>query len=147
MKRIKQMIIVMTLVIGAAGLFVPATAGAVNVFPQCTATSTDAVCKGKDDSLNVVIKNVVNTMLFILGAVAVIVIIIGGFMYVTSAGDAGGVTKAKNTILYAIIGLVVALLAFAIVNWVVGAVAPSAAQQSCEKAGGTYNTKTKVCKP
>lgn len=136
----------MALVVGAAGLFVPATAGAVNVFPQCTATSTDAVCKAKNDSVPSIIQVVVNTMLFILGAVSVIVIIIGGFMYVTSGGDSGGVTKAKNTILYAIIGLVVALLAFAIVNWVVGSVGTSSAQQHCEQGGGTYNASTKVCK-
>ena len=49
-----------------------------------------------------------------------VVIIYGGFMYTTSAGDSNKVTKAKNAIMYGIIGLVVAMLAFAIVNFVIG---------------------------
>jgi hypothetical protein len=65
------------------------------------------------------IREVVNVILFVLGAIAVIMIIIGGIRYVVSAGDSGAITGAKNTILYAVIGLVVALLAFAIVNFVV----------------------------
>jgi uncharacterized membrane protein YjfL (UPF0719 family) len=47
-------------------------------------------------------------------------IIIGGFMYVLSAGDQAKVTKAKDTVLYAVIGLVVTLLAFSIVKFVLG---------------------------
>ncbi len=65
------------------------------------------------------IKNIVNILLFILGAIAVIMIIIGGLRYTTSNGDASHVKAAKDTILYAVIGLVVALLAYAIVNFVV----------------------------
>tara|TARA_Y100001970_G_C13844756_1_gene656263 strand:+ start:80 stop:505 length:426 start_codon:yes stop_codon:yes gene_type:complete len=66
---------------------------------------------------------VVNILLFIIGAISVIMLIIGGIRYTISAGDSGNVTAAKNTILYAIIGLVVAFLAYAVVNWVLGAVA------------------------
>lgn len=65
-----------------------------------------------------VFTTIVNVLLFIIGAVSVIMIIFGGFRYVTSGGDSGGVTSAKNTILYAIVGLVVAVLAYAIVNFV-----------------------------
>lgn len=61
----------------------------------------------------------VNLMLFIIGAIAVIMIIIGGFRYVISGGNSSNVTAAKNTILYAIIGVVVAILAYAIINFVV----------------------------
>ena len=50
-----------------------------------------------------------------------IMLIIGGIKYVVSGGDAKKVTDAKNTVLYAIIGLVIAFLAFAIVNFVIGA--------------------------
>lgn len=64
---------------------------------------------------------IVNILLFLIGAISVIMLIIGGIRYTISAGDSGNVTAAKNTILYAIIGLVVAFLAFAIVNWVLGA--------------------------
>jgi multisubunit Na+/H+ antiporter MnhB subunit len=54
----------------------------------------------------------------VLGFVAVVVIILGGVQYTTSSGDPAKVKKAKDTILYGIIGLVVALLAYAIVNFV-----------------------------
>lgn len=67
---------------------------------------------------------IVNILLFIIGAISVIMLIFGGIRYTTSGGDSGAVTSAKNTIMYAIIGLVVAFLAFAVVNWVLGAIAP-----------------------
>lgn len=67
------------------------------------------------------IKTVVNILLFLLGAIAVIMIIIGGIRYATSNGDAQQVKSAKDAVLYAVIGLVVAILAYAIVNFVLGA--------------------------
>ena len=63
---------------------------------------------------------VTNILLFIIGAIAVIMLVIGGIRYTTSNGDSAQVTAAKNTIMYAIIGIIVAILAFAIVNFVVG---------------------------
>ena len=69
---------------------------------------------------------VVNVLLFIIGAICVIMLIWGGIRYTTSAGNAASVTAAKNTIMYAIIGMVIAFLAFAIVNWVLGAIDPAA---------------------
>jgi multisubunit Na+/H+ antiporter MnhB subunit len=57
----------------------------------------------------------------VLGAIAVIMIVIGGIRYTLSNGESAAITGAKNTILYAVIGLVVALLAYAIVNFVLGA--------------------------
>lgn len=68
---------------------------------------------------------IANILIFLIGAVSVIVLIYGGFQYVTSTGDAKRVEGAKNTILYAIIGIVVALLAFAIVNFVVSSLGVS----------------------
>ena len=70
-----------------------------------------------------VIDNVTSTILAVLGFLAVIMLIIGGVKYATSAGDSKKVTDAKNTILYAIIGLVICLLSYAIVKWVLGIVA------------------------
>ena len=63
---------------------------------------------------------IVNVLLFIIGAVSVIMLIYGGIRYTTSGGNANSVTAAKNTIMYAIIGLIIAIFAFAIVNFVVG---------------------------
>lgn len=76
---------------------------------------------GEETSLQDQIKTIVNVMLFILGAIAVIMIIIGGFRYVTSNGDQAGVKAGKDIVLYAVVGLVVAILAYAIVNFVLDA--------------------------
>lgn len=65
------------------------------------------------------IKDIINAVIGILGIVCVIVMIIGGINYMTSSGDAGKVKKAKDTILYGLIGLIVCVLAFAIVNFVI----------------------------
>ena len=65
------------------------------------------------------VTGILNVAIGALGIVAVIVIIIGGVQYMTSTGDAGKVKKAKDTILYGVIGLVVVILAFAIVNFVI----------------------------
>jgi len=69
-----------------------------------------------------IITKIINTMLFIAGALAVIMIIFGGLRYVTSGGNSSNVTAAKNTVLYAIVGLIVAFLAFAAINFVLGTV-------------------------
>ena len=74
---------------------------------------------GSDNNLKDSIINIINAIIGVLGIVAVIVIIIGGISYMTSAGDAGKVKKAKDTILYGVIGLVIVVLAFAIVNFVI----------------------------
>ena len=78
----------------------------------------DLVGDGSDD-LVINVTNIINAIIGALGIVAVIVIIIGGVNYMTSSGDAGKVKKAKDTIMYGIIGLVICVLAFAIVNFVI----------------------------
>lgn len=80
-----------------------------------------------------VFKTLTNTVLYIVGVVAVIMLIIGGVKYVTSGGDAKKVTDAKNTVLYAIIGLIIAFLAFAIVNFVISAL-PSSDNKATEQS-------------
>ena len=65
---------------------------------------------------------IINGVIGILGLVCVVVMIIGGINYMTSAGDAGKVKKGKDTILYGLIGLVICVLAFALVNWVIAGV-------------------------
>lgn len=67
---------------------------------------------------NSIFSTITNTALFVIGAISVIMLIYGGIRYTISAGDAKQIEAAKNTIMYAIIGIVVALLAFAIVNFV-----------------------------
>ncbi len=69
-----------------------------------------------------VFTTIVNVLLFLIGAISVIMLIYGGIRYTTSGGNSANVTAAKNTIMYAIIGLIVAFLAFAVVNWVLVAI-------------------------
>ncbi len=70
-------------------------------------------------------KTITNTVLYIVGVLAVVMLIIGGIRYVVSGGDSKKVTDAKNTILYAIIGLIICFLAYAIVNFVIAALPSS----------------------
>ena len=84
-----------------------------------TLVSNPDGCKGSD--MNEMIRTVINAIVFIVGMIAVVMIILGGVNYATSQGDPGKVKKGKDTILYGIIGLVISILAFAIVNFVLGA--------------------------
>ena len=76
-----------------------------------------------EDAFSSTLTGILNGIIGAASFVAVIFILIGGINYMTSAGDAGKVAKAKSTILYAVIGLIVCVLAFAIVNWAIGAIA------------------------
>lgn len=80
---------------------------------SCNQGGGDATAK-----INNIIHKIINLLSVIVGVVAVIMIIIGGFRYITSGGSDTGVTGAKNTILYAIVGLVIVALAQLIVRFV-----------------------------
>ena len=81
---------------------------------KCTSIKNSLNSNDLMDTLNTII----NVVIGIIGFVAVMVIILGGVQYTTSAGDSGKVKKAKDTIMYGIIGLVVALMAYSIVNFI-----------------------------
>lgn len=121
-QRIKQVVAGLAIVLGV-GVFLPAiTVGAVSVDPLSGACqgSTSTVCTAsKTDNISTTINTVINVLLFIVGIVSVIMIIVGGIMYAVSAGDAARISKAKSTIMYAVAGLIIAFIAYAIVNWVV----------------------------
>ncbi|MDB5177189.1 MAG: conserved rane protein of unknown function [Candidatus Saccharibacteria bacterium] len=70
-------------------------------------------------------RTLTNVMLFLVGAISVIMLIIGGMRYVVSGGDSSAVTGAKNTILYAIVGIIVAILAYAAVSFVISSLSGS----------------------
>jgi hypothetical protein len=121
MKKIKQLLAGFMVVAGlGASVLAPQPAMAVNVFDQCTGNSDSAVCKaqGTDNAANM-IQIVINILLFLVGTVSVIMIIVGGVRYTTSNGNASQVKEAKDTIIYSVIGLIVAMMAYAIVNFVV----------------------------
>lgn len=82
---------------------------------QCKALTENRLDYSKPGN---VVWDIVKFILLVLGGVAGIMIIVGGFQYVASQGDSGAISKAKNTILYAVIGLVVALSAAGIVIFI-----------------------------
>ncbi|MBP5656611.1 hypothetical protein J6X15_03440 [Candidatus Saccharibacteria bacterium] len=69
-----------------------------------------------------VFTKITNTVLYAVGIISVVMLIFGGLRYVISGGDSKKVTDAKNTIMYALIGLIISILAYAIVNFVINAV-------------------------
>lgn len=90
--------------------------------PQCATAPDAAICQTDQSLLGGVLKDVINVMLYLAGAIAVIVVVVGGIRYITSDGDPGAATKAKSTIIYALIGLVIAVMSYSIVNFVIGRV-------------------------
>jgi cytochrome bd-type quinol oxidase subunit 2 len=81
--------------------------------------ATDGSGNTAAERVDQIVEQIINIMSLVVGVVAVIMIIIGGLRYITSGGDSGNVTNAKNTILYAVVGLVVVALAQVIVRFVV----------------------------
>lgn len=73
---------------------------------------------GSGATVTETLQAVINILLFIAGIAAVLVIVVSGFRFVTSNGDAGAVSKAKNSIIYATIGLAITVMAYAIVNFI-----------------------------
>ena len=121
MNKLKRRIITtLTAFAIVVGILVPATpAYAVDIISKgCDGPGAGtAVCKSKSDDAPSMMKTVINIMFYLLGIIAVIMIIVGGIRYTTSNGDPGAVKGAKDTILYSVIGLIIAILSFAIVNF------------------------------
>lgn len=74
---------------------------------------------GGPSNFGQIIQTVTNFVLGLAGAIAVIMIVVGGIMYATSAGNDQQVAKAKNTILGAVVGLIIAVLAYSIISFVI----------------------------
>lgn len=118
--------------------------GLSNVQNGVTTTSNEA----GGLTMQQVINTVIGTMLFIVGLLAVVMLIYGGIRYVTSHGDKAQVTAAKETIMYAVVGLVVAIAAFAVINWITndvfnskgGASSSSESSSSTDSKGGKKTT-------
>lgn len=121
--RNKKLLLVLVAVVAVLTLAHPMHGvSADSVSDACKGVGLSAGTKGCSSpgvSINDVIKSVVNIISGIVGVVAVIMIIVGGFKYITSGGDANNVSSAKNTIVYAIVGLVVVALAQLLVHFVI----------------------------
>lgn len=130
-KSLQALLIVPVLALGVSVVAPAVTSTDTANAVSCTNNPTTggigggASCaKGSDQQTSLfgsggVFKTITNVLLFIIGAISVIMLIIGGIRYVVSGGDSAAVTGAKNTILYAVVGIVVALLAYALVNFVI----------------------------
>lgn len=119
MKRFKYALLIIGIIGGLGLVTVPVNVGAAKpVDDACKGAAANTPICTQQDSFEKIIGIIVNTLLYVLGAVAVLVIIIAGILYTTSGGDPALVTKAKNTLLYAVVGLVVVISAYAIVNFV-----------------------------
>lgn len=123
MMRIFRKIALLLGVIGLTSMALAAPSQAqVNVWGNACATNPSAnICSSQDEAnqnVDGIIRTITSTLLFLLGAVAVIMIIFSGFKYVASAGDQSKVASAKNTLMYSVVGLIVAIAAYAIVDFV-----------------------------
>jgi len=124
----KKILLFISALITATLSFTPALM--VHTYAQ---SSKDAVCEGLqltgggadcqaspgEATVDSTIRLVINVLSILVGVAAVIMIIIGGFKYITSSGDSAGINSAKNTILFAIIGLVIVAMAQIIVRFVI----------------------------
>lgn len=129
MKRFIVGITCLTLLLGLSLSFGAPTLAATNSQELCVGSGgtwkldkdapSGGICTSSDGrTVAGTIQQLTDILIFIIGAIAVLMIIIGGIRYVLSAGDQTALTSAKNTILYSIIGLVVAFTAYAIVHFV-----------------------------
>lgn len=94
-------------------------------FEFSSTASADCSTSDATDKINNLIRTVVNLLSAVVGIVAVIMIIVGGLRYITSGGSDTSVTGAKNTILYAIIGLIIVALAQVLVRFTLSKVTNS----------------------
>lgn len=133
MKNIVNSLAIVAGVVGLSGLFFagPAYAADTTVdIKKCTEHGTTIGdfdpngCTGTADanasgnSVGALARKIVNFMSILVGVVAVIMIIVGGFKYITSGGDSNKISSAKNTIIYALIGLIIVALSQFIVQFI-----------------------------
>jgi len=109
------------LMVGLLGVFTPAVSAANGINICSNGNENSVYCKNKntgETQVNGIIKTIVEVLLTAVGAISIIMIVIGGIMFALSSGDAQKAAKARNTVLYAVVGLAVSLFASAIVNFV-----------------------------
>jgi heme/copper-type cytochrome/quinol oxidase subunit 2 len=118
----KMAILIPVLALAGSFTLAPVASAACGTPQECAKQGVESAQTGsKDTDAKQVTQSIVNLLLFITGTVAVIMIVIGGIKYVTSAGDASQAKSAKDTILYSVIGLIVAILAYAVVTFIINA--------------------------
>ena len=128
-KALQALVLVPALALGVSAVL-PSAVSADCSSDNLSISSGAACAQGNGQAANLfgtggIFQTITNILLFLVGAISVIMLIIGGIRYVVSGGDQSAVTSAKNTILYAIVGIVVAFLAFAAVSFVTSSLSKS----------------------
>jgi hypothetical protein len=120
-KSIISIAIMICAVFGASVLSTASLSGSVSAqVSKGIDTATTSEMQGKSiDGKDGLIKTVVNVLLWAVGVLSVIMIIFSGFRYITSSGDASKTKSAQSTLIYSVVGLIVAIMAWAIVNMVI----------------------------
>lgn len=121
MKIFTKILTVGMLMVGLLGVFTPAVSAANGINICSNGNENSVYCKNKntgETQVNGIIKTIVEVLLTAVGVISIIMIVIGGIMFALSSGDAQKAAKARNTVLYAVVGLAVSLFASAIVNFV-----------------------------
>ena len=120
-KSIISIAIMTCAVFGASVLSTASLSGSASAqISEGINTATTSEMKGKSiDGDNGLVKTVVNVLLWAVGILSVIMIIFSGFRYITSAGDASKTKSAQSALTYSVVGLIVAIMAYAIVNMVI----------------------------
>jgi hypothetical protein len=117
-QRISFIVLAVVAGIGLAALST-GHVSAIEVFNNCAGGGNSSVCSSATtDKADSMVKIIINTLLSLLGIVSVIMIIVGAIRYTASAGDSSRVKAAKDTVMYSVVGLIVAILSFTIVNFV-----------------------------
>ena len=122
MNKLKNALLTGMMVLGLVALpLAPADAGAINVIKKnCKGgNGNTTICRNSGDKVQPLIQKIIRILLVVLGGIAVVMIIVGGIKYTASNGDSAQIKSAKDTILYSIVGLVIALLSYAIVEFVI----------------------------
>lgn len=121
MKIFTKILTAGVLIVGLLGVFTPVVSAA-NGINICSEENENSVyCQNKDKGegqVNGIIKTIVEVLLMAVGAISIIMIVIGGILFALSSGDTQKAAKARSTILYAVVGLIVSVFASAIVNFV-----------------------------
>ena len=159
MQRIKQFIIVSLTLLLATTAF--AMVGSAKVYASdAISNSQNAACQGAQlgdannpctdttsNTLSDLLKTVLSILSIIVGIAAIIMVIVGGFRYVLSAGDSANTNSARNTIIYALVGLLIAALAQVLIHFVLSRVNSCPSGQTGTPGNCTAAPLTKIGKP
>ncbi len=126
--KLTKKVTMLAATLGVFGLIGVAVNTPAYAEPACTGSGVDCITQGAKNAqtggattgdIPHIFQTVTDILLFVIGAVSVIMIVVGGLKYTTSNGNADQIKSAKNTIMYAVVGVVVAILAYAIVHFIV----------------------------